>query len=175
MYAIWTVRNQPRPDEKIITDLCDKAQLLDTRCFFATVGEICCEIDQAQHYNLVSEELSKLNENSTRLLTTDDMYSIYRNFGQSNQFGFNQLKALRKQFSIVLAFDKISKDPNSKERVAEIANNEFLRLMQEDSGTLIGIQNQIEGVSGVVYTEQIKSESLAQSLVFGICDNKEVF
>ena len=168
MYAIWTVRNQPRPDEKIITDLCDKAQLLDTRCFFATVGEICCEIDQAQHYNLVSEELSKL-------LTTDDMDSIYRNFGQSNQFGFNKLKALRKQFSIVLAFDKISKDPNGKERVAVIANHEFLRLMHEDSGTLIGIQNQIEGVSGVVYTEQIKSELLAQSLVFGICDNKEVF
>jgi hypothetical protein len=45
MYAIWTVRNQARPDEKIIIDLCDEAQLLDTRCFFATVGEICCEID----------------------------------------------------------------------------------------------------------------------------------
>lgn len=45
MYAIWTVRNQERPDEKIITDLCDKAQLLDTRSFFASFGEICCEID----------------------------------------------------------------------------------------------------------------------------------
>jgi len=90
---------------------------------------------------LVSEELLKLNENSTRLFTTDDMDSIYQNFGQSNQFGFNRLKALRKQFSILLAFDKISNDPSSKERVAEIANHEFYRLINEDSGTLIGIQN----------------------------------
>ncbi len=42
LFAIWTLRNQDRLNETLITDLCDRAQLLDTRCFFASIGEICC-------------------------------------------------------------------------------------------------------------------------------------
>ena len=47
--------------------------------------------------------------------------------------------------------------------------------MNEDSDTLRGIHSQIEGLSGIVYTEQDKMEQLAQSLTFKVCENKQIF